>query len=583
MIPDELERIVSLAVQEMRADKESILKLQADLQSSNDLAVRLQTQVDRLGEELEALKKPGQPPPPPPPIEVSPDIEIRLGATSFRPPLRGDRQGKETRYSGMLFEDVSAVLDIHDEGQVRAFIENRCTSPVPPEGDVENSRLTLRVGGVDRHDADIRLHPHTRPTVVHNPLAPPRVDLAALIASGLVPNYDRGATIPETELVRLAARAGAWDSWDGRGKPYDPVSEEFGLILSSWSGGAGPLLNEAAHLMPAQVVYLLTRDPRAWASVRQLADSSGNYAIHYKIPDDAGGHFPAASETAPLPFLQTPDSVTIRTAAGVECPIPDVAHQHSLCYLAALLTGERYYKEELEAWSSYNVLTRPHNDLRLKGIIWSGQVRAAAWGISALLHCAQVNGGHWAEALVANLNWMRDTFANPKAKDYRPTGVCSVLPFRWAPLLDHVTLTPKPQYIATWNHHIFASVMDECVRAGFDKAAQMRDHVVKVAEGLWHYSASLYEYPWGNHAYPSDNWEDVVRTTFAGRKGLPNGFPPPLTQDYVAWSRAPIVAGVNAGKAWAKEALPKMDQAAAKYKDGLPLVWKINPDTEKAP
>lgn len=578
-IPDELERVANIAAQEMRADKESMLHLQADLDAANDLAVRLQTQVDRLAEEVEALKRP-VPPPPPPPIEVAPNIELRLGARSLRPPLKGDRQGKETRYSGMLFEDVRAVLDVHDDGQVRAFVENRCASVAPPDGSVELSRLTLRVGGVDRHDRDIRLHPHARPTVVHNPLAPPPVDLAALISAGLIPNYDRTTAIPMAELDKLAAGTGPYPRWDGKGKPYDPVSEEFGLIRDSWSGGAGnQIINEAGHLMPPQVLYLLTRDPRAWASMRQLADSSGNYAIHYKIPDSSGGHFPRPDESGSLPFLQTADSVTIKTAAGMECPIPEVAHQHGLVYLAALLTGERYYREELEAWSSYNVLTRPKNDLRLKGIIWSGQVRASAWGIRSLLHCSLANKGHWVDALVANLNWMRDTFVSAGAKGYRPNGVCSVLPWRPAKLLDYVTAEPRPNYIATWNHHILASVMDECVRAGFAEAIPMRDHVIKVAEGLWRHSQSIYEYPWGNHAYPSDDWADVVRVTFAGRKALPTGFPsPPLTPDYVAWSRAPIVAGVNAGKAWAKEALPKLDQEAAKYKGGIPLVWRIQPD-----
>lgn len=604
--PEDLERIAGEAAAELRillAQREETIKRINELSGLVEAAKadrdRMATAIQQATESIRSLKedvarltaeldKRPPAPPPPGPIQVSPNIEVTLdGFGSFRPGLDGERQGEEVRYAGNV-SDARIVLDLKNDGQIRTTVE-RCWSDLPVLTPTLTTRLSIKVGSTMRHDAPLRLHPHGRPTKVLDASRPPVLSAGALqgfIKAGLLPNYDPSAKPSEADLAKIAEGKYPWDRWTCKGLSYDPISEEFGQITNSWSGGAGALLNEAAPLMPAQVAFLLTGDQRAWEAVRQLADSSGNYAIHYKIKADKGGHFPHSDEMASLPFLQGPAQVTLKSASGIVLPVPEPAHEHSLTYLAALLTGDRYYREELEAWASYNVLTRPMNDatakaLRAKGIIWSGQVRAAAWSLRALLHAALAEewsktGTYYANSLRENLRWMADTYATPGASKYRVTGVTEFQDYKTVPQTQYV-LNPPRYSVATWNHNVLCFELGECVRAGFHEAIPMRDHLLRVAEGIWRHSPSLWDFAHGNHAYPGDDWQAIMDTTFAGRKTPPTGFASHVTQDYAAWARAPFVVGADASLPWAAEALAKVDAVLPGFKSGIPPVWRINP------
>lgn len=584
----------SLLDSETMRYREAIQGYQEVIESQSATISDLQIEIGNLQREIELLKNP-KPVDPPPPIEVSPDITTTLGSPtspsgligSFRPPLKGERQGKETRYRGVINPEITILCDVHDNGQVRVIIE-RCNATLPITAPVIETSLIAQLGnGTGYVQPSFRLHHHTRPAITINPSPAPSFDLQSLISSGLIPNYNPTAKPTETDLTKIDLAQHPWMKWNGKSNPYDPITEEFGQIVNSWIGGAGHLLNEPATLMPVQVAYLLTSDPRAWYATRQLADSSGNYPIHYKIYDTWLDHFARAAETSTLPFLQSAQSVSIKTAAGNLCPIPDVAHQHSLAYLAALLTGDRYYREECEAWCTYNLLTRPKDELRENGIIWSGQVRAAAWALRALLHAyivttITINYDYYKQQIITNLQWMSDRFTLPfTSPNYRSIGVVSTVDFRLSPMLQYVSNTPPlPPYFSTFMHHQLCHVLDECVRAGFDEAIPIRDHLLKVAEGVWLHSPTPWDVAWGGHVYPSTDtdWPTIMKATFAGRGTDPSTFQaPPITPDYLAWYRSAVVAGVNAGEGWAVDALRWIDTQAPKFKGGVPLAWQINP------
>lgn len=605
--PNEVAAIIRFKPEALTKANETIATLrtdQVDKQGEIDRLFALYEQAEKVAgerqiriQELEAeivtlkaelaIYKPPPPPPPPPPIETSPDITISLGDLgSFRPGIGGERQGNETRYRGTINNEIDAIIDIKDDGQIAICIE-RCHHDLPLTAQVINTQLTVSANGIgDTEHLYInafRLHPHTRPRLVLNPSPPPRFDLSALISSSLIPNYAL-STISATDLDKMAKGSYPWEKWNVKWShlDFDPISEVYGPVIRSWTGGANSLMNEASHLAPVQVAYLMSADPRAWNEVIDLANSSGNYAVHYKLRGE--NRYPYPSETAALPFLQGDAQVTIFTAGGFKLPIPEPAHEHSLTYLAYLLTGERWYKEELQAWVTYNLLTRPRNDLRLKGIIWSGQIRAAAWSTLALLRAAiaesPYNAGPYASQLVANLNYMRDTFTVPSALEYRSTGVCNLSPFRPAELLAYVTLLPRPLRFPTWNHHVLASVLNECIRAGFNEAIPMRDHLTRVVQGQWQYGQSRYDIGWGDHAYVTDSWPDIIRTTFEGRATPPTpptSFPAVTTPEYISWARSAIVAAVDSGQEWATEALRWVATEAPKYKGGIPPWWAIMP------
>lgn len=571
--PDQLESIAREAAADLREGAERERTLEAELAEAHQ---RLMTEANDLAaaratiEELRA-ELARRPPAPPPPIEVEPAIAIEIAGNAV--PLRKTgKRGTETTYRGSA-GGVEAIVDVQDGGQIRVTVERGAGETAM------STRLDVALDRVRALNIPLRLQHHTAPTLVTSPSPAPKVDLSALVKAGLVPNYDPAAAPTEADIQRIVAGAGPWGRWNGGGKPYDPITEEYMLCQNSWSGGASELMNEAGPLMPVQVAFLLTGDPRLWEVVRRQADTSGNYAVHYRLAD---GRYPRPEETGDFPFLQTPESVTLKTAAGVTCPIPEPAHLHSLTYLAAILTGERYYRDELKAWATYCLLTRPKKPERLKGIVWTNQVRGAAWSLRALRHaflaCRQAgdpDAGPLGAQLSANLDWMRDTFAFPGKPYYRPTGICALQEFKVSPMLAYAAASPAAT--ATWNHHILAFELGECIRAGFPEAAPMRDHVLQVIEGVWQQSPSRFLVGWGNHAYPGDDWPAIMKTTFAALAVKPTAFPNATTPAYVAWARIAAVEAVNANRPGAGERLAWIDQELPKYKGGAPIEWRIKP------
>ena len=70
--------------------------------------------------------------------------------------------------------------------------------------------------------------------------------------------------------------------------------------------------------------------------------------------------------------------------------IPDNAHQPSLAYVPYLLTGDRYYAEEMAFWANYGMLrTYPGDGVRTsRGILENGEVRAFGWALRNLADAA---------------------------------------------------------------------------------------------------------------------------------------------------------------------------------------------------
>ncbi|HEX5760064.1 MAG TPA: hypothetical protein VF121_12815 [Thermoanaerobaculia bacterium] len=539
-----------------------------------------------------ALAAPSAPPAPP----AAPAVAVSLsGLGTWRPSGAGERLpgDDEVRWVGDLSREVRVVLDVKDDGQTRVTLQ-RAWSDLPTTAPVWTGKLTVKLADAVAHSAPFRLHHHTRPSLVLRRSPAPRFDLAALTAAGLVPRYAR-VKIPEDTLSRIAKGRYPWETWSTvpSGKPprhppgsYDAISEEHGAIVHSWTGGAGPLLNEAALLMPGQVAYLLSGDPRAWRALAQTADSSGNYAIHYWSrataqplrPAETRGLFSEIAD-ADRRYLQDPQ-VTLATAGGAKLPIPEPAHEHSLVYLAALLTGERYYREELAAWNTYNLLTRPPGgDLRYRGILWSGQVRTSAWSLRTLHELIRVSSGEekarYEAQLRDNLRWMTENLATPGGPGYRPTGVLNVSEHRPTEMLRQAG--GRHGFVSTFMHHFLAAVLGELVRGGYPEAKPMLLHTLKLYEGLWRHGQSRFDLAWGQHAEGADV-KTMIARTFEKRATPPKAFVAPVDRGYAACLRGPLVAGTNAGLPWAREALTWLDGAYEAQWGAPPLDWALVPE-----
>jgi hypothetical protein len=70
--------------------------------------------------------------------------------------------------------------------------------------------------------------------------------------------------------------------------------------------------------------------------------------------------------------------------------IPDTAHQPSLAYVPYLLTGDRYYAEEMAFWGNYSMLrTYPADGVRgANGILAYNEVRGYGWALRNIADAA---------------------------------------------------------------------------------------------------------------------------------------------------------------------------------------------------
>jgi hypothetical protein len=504
----------------------------------------------------------------------APDLELHLAPLgSWRPSGPGERSRGERRWQWDASPEVRVLVDRQDTGQVRVTFE-RCWSDLPVDAAPLALEVTLVHEGETTTLRPLRLHHHTRPSVVLRRSPPPPPPAPRLRARGFVPAYAPNR-LPQDTVRRLLDARHPFESWARRARsPYDPVSEEYGQVPMSWTGW-----DEAGPLPSWAVAYLLTGNRRLWEAVVETADTSGNYAVHYR--SRASGRIVRYHETGGLPQLNASQVVTLHSAAGEKLPVPDVAHQHSLVYLAALLTGERWYREELQAWHAYNLLTRPR-EARLAGLLWSGEIRATAHALRALLQLALVSRGEdrafFDAQLRANLVWMRERFVAAGAPDHRPTGVLALQPFRSAEMLRYAA-PGETEVVATWQHHVLAWVLAEIARAGYHEAVPVRDHVLHVTRGVWEHSPARHDFFWGNHVYRAHDWPSSIAATFPQRERPPAGIEPPVTSDYALWARAGVVAAVQAGQPWAPDALEWIDDAMRERWGAVPgaLAWQVEP------
>jgi hypothetical protein len=228
--------------------------------------------------------------------------------------------------------------------------------------------------------------------------------------------------------------------------------------------------DEIGVVTEAQAEFL-----RGEASVDSLiaqAEASGTMPWHYRDEDGVAVFnfvtHPQASMYYPanLPAIGTP--VTL-----------DVAHEPDLCYVPYLLTGDPYYLEELQFAATYNVLA---SNPQSRGSYCIGfAVRAHAWALRTLAHCARVtpddapawvqSRAYWQEWLDGERDWMLARYVHPTAS-----------PFTEAPY------APPLNYMADTENSPASSTMPAgCVSQQWmeDYEAAVLGHVVQIGYADW--------------------------------------------------------------------------------------------------
>lgn len=237
-------------------------------------------------------------------------------------------------------------------------------------------------------------------------------DTAYLIASKTISNYDQSLKVPDVTIGDLR-----------KSLPPEKTGPMTVGTCVEWMGTTGGR-PDIGPLPNYSVIYLLTGDLRAREVMMANADGSGSWSMHYR---DENTGYPLRTDTPATAQVSTHPNF----AGKGPLPVPrfvsddlkqtpyghDVAHHPSLAYLPYLLTGDRYYLEELQFWAAYNPIeTDPGNNGNGAGLLRWHQVRGQAWALRTLGHAAYATPddspmkAYFVKQVANNLDYYTNTF-----------------------------------------------------------------------------------------------------------------------------------------------------------------------------
>jgi hypothetical protein len=243
--------------------------------------------------------------------------------------------------------------------------------------------------------------------------------------------------------------------------------------------------------------YLVHRDPTQRAFVLIHGDLAGSWPVHVR-ESETGAHSGVGAERfvslderpniwyderaqsagydyvkgTPMPIREY---TTLTPGPGQSPLIPDNAHQPSLAYVPYLLTGDRYYAEEMAFWANYSMLrTYPGDGVRgSQGILENNEVRGFGWTLRNIVDAAAFfpDGSpvktYLSQKVSANLQWL-DNYANVQKTPSNPF---------WVLWLNH---RPEgPRYISLWEETYLAHAIDRAIKQGFASASTHRDAIAQ--------------------------------------------------------------------------------------------------------
>ena len=153
--------------------------------------------------------------------------------------------------------------------------------------------------------------------------------------------------------------------------------------------------------------------------------------------------------------------------------IPDNAHQPSLAYVPYLMTGDRYYAEEMAFWANYGMLRTYNGDgvRGATGILQDNEVRGFGWALRNLADAAAYHPdpevrAYLKEKVINNLNWLDDYVLHQSTIDG--------IPILWT------GKRPEVGFISLWEQTYLAFGIDRANRHGFIGGLTHRDAIAKL-------------------------------------------------------------------------------------------------------
>jgi hypothetical protein len=219
---------------------------------------------------------------------------------------------------------------------------------------------------------------------------------------------------------------------------------------------------------------------------------------------------------------------------------PDNAHQPSLAYVPYLVTGDRYYADEMAFWANYVLILtwqEPHYNMRggghyegpgtgtprhpgSHGLLLPNQTRGFGWGLRNLIDAAAYLPDadpfkpYFAEKVVNNLVWLDEY-----AKDgVGPLGVA------WHGNEHNIYFDPEytRAWTLLWSHNYVAWAIDHANKQGLWGGLLWRDQVAQFQIALLNNpttrdGAAPYFLPIGDRSGAEIAWYTTLEETYQGR------------------------------------------------------------------
>jgi hypothetical protein len=498
---------------------------------------------------------------------------------SLTAPLLDAETGKPQRQLAARFD-----VRVFAGGQrirTDVVLENDWTYESAP-GNVNYDIAVTEKGAVVYQASNVGLYQHARWHKVFwlgpAPVAIVRYDVPYFLRSRIVWNYDTSVRISEPELTREAKRLADAD--------IGPTGPAFITQYMPMTGGRddiGPLPRWTA-------IYLLSQDPRARAAMLANADAAGGIPIHYR--DRPTGE-PVSLDLHPgiaLVFGKSTGKDALPGVTDGDTPwTPDAAHQPSLAYVPYLVTGDRFYLDELLYWANWDMGgVDPAYREGSKGLIHWNQIRGQAWSLRTLGEAAMAlpdnhpMKAYFDQKLQNNLQWYVDNY--PRNRDRQKTS-----PLGWLERPD------VPGSTAPWQDDFMALVVGHLAEAGYPLAEEFFRWQAQATVGRWTHDADGYCRTLAPAYYINvrtkageliQDWRTLMRENGPDLRTCPARFPedsyPEAPAGYVAYAEAMLALSSDFRIPGAKEAYqslhaesPTLTRAQADDPS-----WAISPRSE---
>jgi hypothetical protein len=276
--------------------------------------------------------------------------------------------------------------------------------------------------------------------------------------------------------------------------------------------------------------YLVNRRADQRSYVLRHGELAGSWGIHIKEPD---GISLISIDEHPNYWLDGRADADGRPKNGLRgrAEPGDNAHQPSLAYVPYLVTGDRFFLDEMKYWANYTLLWTfqdSHSKQRggSQGLLQYNEVRGIGWALRNLADAAAYlpdndrYRAYFRQKVVNNLTWL-DQYATTLKT---PFG--TLFPGRRPEDADWKPYT----WVALWEHTYVAWAVDHAMQQGFGPGGTVRDQIVRLQlrlftsepEGFRRTHAGAYVIAVGKREGQTFTYFDNMRDVFNATEQLGN-------------------------------------------------------------